>query len=175
MARNCRLSPFPVTGKVRGILHRYPNVACAILPATDRPQLGYWSYNYPGSKSELDYSEIYITPSYNRGNIRVSPSFWYAGNYFGDYFLGGVSSLAYEVTISAEFQRDISLSGRIGEQTFDSSFDYLDYTHWDFGNGKSQNDFNFDHRWYDNDGVNPFLASRKLSDGNLVFSITRNS
>lgn len=135
--------------------------------------IGYWSYFYPGSPSDLDYAEIYITPSYSADNITISPSFWYADNYFGDDFLDGVSSLAYEVTVSADFQRDISVSARVGEQTFESAFDYLDYTYWDIGIGKTWNDFHFDLRWYDTDGIDPFLANPKLGDGELVFGITR--
>lgn len=136
--------------------------------------VGYWSYNYPGSQSDLDYSEIYIIPSYSTENdITISPSVWYADNYFGEDFLDGVSALAYEVTVSASFQRDISVSARVGEQTFESDFDFLDYTYWDIGIGKSWKKFSFDLRWYDTNGVNPFLAPPKLADGKVVFGITR--
>lgn len=135
--------------------------------------VGYWSYFYPKSPSDLDYAEIYVTPSYSFCNVTISPSFWYADNYFGEDFLDGVSSLAYEVTVSADFQRDISISARVGEQTFESEFDALNYTYWDIGIGQTWNNFTFDLRWHDTDGVDPFLANPKLGDGEMVFSITR--
>lgn len=135
--------------------------------------VGYWAYFYPGSPLDLDYGEVYITPSYSAGNITISPSFWYSDNYFGDDFLNGVESLAYEVTVSANFQRDISISARVGEQTFQSKFDALNYTYWDIGIGQTWNHFTFDLRWHDTNGVNPFLANPKLGDGEIVFSITR--
>ncbi|WP_346836466.1 TorF family putative porin [Microbulbifer sp. SAOS-129_SWC] len=135
--------------------------------------IGYWSYNYPGSESQLDYGEFYFTPSYSFSNITISPGFWYADNYFGHDFLRGVSSLAYEVTVSADFQRDISLSAHVGEQTFKSGYSWLNYTYWDFGIAKDWNDFNFSLRWYDTNDIEPFLANPKLADGNIVFGITR--
>lgn len=136
--------------------------------------IGYWSYNYPKSELDLDYAEFYVTPSYSICNFTISPSFWYADNYFGKDFLDGVWALAYEVTVSAESQRDISLSVRVGEQTFESDFDELDYTYWDLGISKNWRDFTFDLRWYDTDGINPFLANPKLANGDIVFSIKRN-
>ncbi|MFC6631768.1 TorF family putative porin [Microbulbifer taiwanensis] len=136
--------------------------------------LGYWSYNYPGSKSNLDYAEIYLTPSYSKDKLSISPSFWYADNYFGEDFLDEVSAFAYEVTLGYDLPRNFSISGRIGEQTFEGRFDFLNFAYYDVGVTQTCGDFSFDLRWYDTDGVDSFFASPKLTDGRWVFGVTRN-
>jgi uncharacterized protein (TIGR02001 family) len=135
--------------------------------------LGYWYYYYPGSHSDLDYGEAYLTPSYTKCDFTISPSFWYSDNYFGEDFLDGVSSLAYEVTLAYDLPDDFQASARVGEQTFGSGFDNLDYTYWDIGVVKTYGDFAFELRWFNNNGVDPFLASPKLTDKEVTFSVTR--
>lgn len=136
--------------------------------------IGYWSYNYPKSAFDLDYGEIYVYVTYTKDKFSVSPSVWYAENYFGEDFLDDVSGIAYEVTFSYQFPKNVSASVRVGEQAFDSSFDNLDFVYWDAGIDWAIDDWSIGLRWYDTDGVDPFLASRKLTDGEFVLGITRN-
>lgn len=136
--------------------------------------IGYWSYNYPKSEFDLDYAEVYLTLGYTWDKFSVAPSFWYADNYFGKDFLDKVHSLAYEITLAYQLPCNLATSLRVGEQTFESSVDYLDFVYYDVGIDWSIGDYSLGLRWYDTDGVDPFLAATKLTDGRFVFGITRN-
>lgn len=135
--------------------------------------IGYWSYNYPGSELNLDYAEVYTYLNYSKDKFSASPSVWWTDNYFGDDFLDGVSALAYEVTLGYEFCPGLTPSLRVGEQTFGSGYDNLDFTYWDIGVDYVVGDWSFGLRWYDTDGVDPFLANPKLTDGDVVIGVTR--
>lgn len=146
----------------------------ATVPETEWSfDIGYWSYNYPKSEFDLDYAEVYLNLSYTWDKLSISPSFWFADNYFGKDFLDDVHALAYEVTLAYELPCDLSTSLRVGEQTFESSVDYLDFVYYDVGIDWSIGDYSLGLRWYDTDGVDPFLAATKLTDGRFVFGITR--
>ncbi len=135
--------------------------------------VGYWSYNYPGSEADLDYGEFYAIGTYTVGSFYVSPSFWYADNYFGKDFLDGVSGLAYAVTAGMQLPGGMDLSARVGEQTFDSGASELDYLYYDVGVSKPVAGFSLSLRWHDTDDVKPGLADPDLADGRFVFSVTR--
>ncbi len=148
--------------------------------------VGYWSYNYPGSRADLDgdgvaedadfdYAELYGILSYQIGNVGLTGSLWYADNYFGDDFFDDVSSLAYHAIVSYALPMGVSVSGRVGEQTFDetSGLPDQDYTYYDVGASKAWRGFTFELRWHDTDDVQPELALSEDADGRLVFSITR--
>ncbi|MFD1215279.1 TorF family putative porin [Microbulbifer celer] len=135
--------------------------------------IGYWSYNYPGSKSSLDYGEVYTYLNYSKGKFSASPSVWWTHNYFGKDFLDGVSALAYEVTFGYEVCPGLTPSLRVGEQTFGSGYDNLEFTYWDIGVDYTIDDWNLGLRWYDTDGIDPFLANPNLADGEVVFGVTR--
>ncbi len=135
--------------------------------------IGYWSYNYPGSELRLDYAEVYTYLNYESGKFSASPSVWWTDNYFGEDFLDDVSALAYEVTLGYEFCEGLASSVRVGEQTFGSGNDDLDFTYWDIGVDYTLGDWSIGLRWHDTDGVSPFLANPKLADGEMVFGVTR--
>ncbi|SDK15292.1 TorF family putative porin [Microbulbifer yueqingensis] len=135
--------------------------------------IGYWSYNYPKSPFDLDYGEVYVYLTWTKDKFSLTPSVWYADNYFGEDFLDEVSALAYELTLAYELPDNFSISVRVGEQTFEDAFDNLDYVYYDLGIDYSIEDWTFDLRWYDTDGIDPFLARPKLADGEVVFSINR--
>ncbi|MFI2809835.1 TorF family putative porin [Microbulbifer sp. M83] len=135
--------------------------------------IGYWSYNYPGSEFSLNYGEVYVYVTWTLDDFSITPSVWYADNYFGEDFLDEVSALAYEVTLAYQLPDNFSASVRVGEQTFESAFDNLNYVYYDLGMDYTIEDWTMDLRWYDTDGVDPFLANPKLADGEWVFSITR--
>ena len=135
--------------------------------------IGYWSYNYPGSELRLDYGEVYTYLNYANGKFFASPSVWWTDNYFGKDFLDDVSALAYEVTFGYEFYEGLASSARVGEQTFGSGNDNLDFTYWDIGVDYTLGDWSIGLRWHDTDGINPFLANPNLADGEMVFGVTR--
>lgn len=135
--------------------------------------IGYWSYNYPGSPSELDYAEVYTYLNYSGDKFSASPSVWWTDNYFGKDFLDGVSALAYEVTFGYEICEGLASSVRVGEQTFGSGYDNLDFTYWDIGVDYTLDKWSIGLRWNDTDGIDPFLANPNLADGELVFGVTR--
>lgn len=135
--------------------------------------LGFWSYNYPRSQSDFDYWEIYAIGTYSIGRFSISPSVWYADNYFGEDFLDGVSGLAYEGTVAWQLPMGFEISARVGEQTFGSGGEGLDYVYYDAGISKDWGNFTFDVRWVDTDGVQPALANPDLAEGEVVASITR--
>lgn len=135
--------------------------------------LGYWSYNYPGSGSNLDYGEVYAYLNYSKDKITISPSVWWTDNYFGEDFLDDVSALAYEVTVGYEFCEGLASSLRVGEQTFDSEYDNLNFTYWDIGVDYTVDEWTIGLRWHDTDGIDPFLANPNLADGEMVFGVTR--
>lgn len=135
--------------------------------------IGYWSYNYPKSEFDLDYAEVYLNLSYTWDKFSVSPSLWYADNYFGKDFLDKKHALAYDITLAYELPCDLAASLQVGEQTFESSVDYLDFVYYNIGIDWSIGDYSLGLRWYDTDGVDPFLAATKLTDGRFVFGITR--
>lgn len=136
--------------------------------------IGFWSYNYPGSELDLDYQESYLIITYTVDKFSAKPSFWYADNYFGKDFLNGVSSFAYDLTLSYEFPLNITLSGVVGRQTFGSSADELDYTYYSLALSRTCGDFSFELSWHDTNGIDPFLADPELADGNVVVGLTRN-
>lgn len=136
--------------------------------------IGFWSYNYPGSEFDLDYQESYLVITYEVNKLSVSPSFWYADNYFGKDFLNGVSAFAYDLTLSYEFPLNITFSGVVGRQTFGSSADELDYTYYSLALSRTCGDFSFELSWHDTNGVEPFLADPELADGAVVVGVTRN-
>jgi len=135
--------------------------------------IGYWSYNYPGSELRLDYGEVYTYLNYTNGKFSASPSVWWTDNYFGEDFLDDVSALAYEVTFGYELYEGLASSVRVGRQTFGSGNDNLDFTYWDLGVDYTLGDWSIGLRWYDTDGINPFLANPNLADGEMVFGVTR--
>lgn len=135
--------------------------------------VGYWAYTYPGSESELDYGEFYAIGTYSTDVFYVSPSVWYADNYFGDDFLDGVSGLAYDLTIGRQLPWGIDASARVGKQTFSSDASELDYLYYDVGGSKALGNFELALRWHDTDDVQPALADTDLADGRLVFSVSR--
>lgn len=135
--------------------------------------VGYWSYNYPGSQSDFDYAEFYAIGTYTVGDFSVSPSVWFADNYFGEDFLDEVNGTAYDVTLAYELPRGFSTSARVGEQTFGSGLGELDYVYYDVGVSKTWGDFTFGLRWHDTDGVDSRLADPDLADGEAVASLTR--
>lgn len=135
--------------------------------------VGYWAYTYPGSTSDLDYGEAYAIGTYSAGSFYVSPSVWYADNYFGSDFLDGIAGIAYDVTVGSQLPGGFDVSARMGEQTFDSAASGLDYRYYDVGVSKSLGDFSFGLRWHDTDDVQPGLAPANLADGRLVLSVTR--
>lgn len=136
--------------------------------------VGYWSFNYPGSEADFDYGEFYAIGTYAVGSFYVSPSVWYADNYFGNDFLDGVSGLAYDLTVGFQLPGGMDASARLGEQTFDSGASELDYVYYDAGVAKTLGGFNLALRWHDTDDVKSGLADPDLADGRLVFSVTRN-
>lgn len=137
--------------------------------------VGYWSYNYPGSQSQLDYGEFYAIGTYTAGDFSVSPSVWYSDNYFGDDFISDeLNSLAYDITFAYELPHGVAASARVGEQTFGSSRSDLDYVYYDVGVSKTLGKFTLGLRWHDTDGVDPDLADPDLADGEAVASLTRN-
>lgn len=135
--------------------------------------VGYFAYFYPGSEVDLDFGEFYAIGTWSAGAFRVSPSVWYADNYFGEDFLNNVSGLAYAVTVAMELPGGVDASARLGEQSFDSGASGLDYIYYDAGVSKALGDFSLALRWYDTDGVEPGLADPKLAEGRVVFSVTR--
>ena len=137
--------------------------------------VGYWHYTYPGSRSDFDYGEFYAIGTYEVGQLSFSGSLWYAPDYFGDDFFGDGSSLAYQGGAAYAFANGFSVSGTVGEQTFDqpSGLGDQDYTYWDIGVSKDWKGFNLDLRWHDTDGVKSDLAAPYLADGRLVFSVSR--
>ncbi|WP_193166279.1 TorF family putative porin [Microbulbifer hainanensis] len=135
--------------------------------------IGYWSYNYPGSPLSLNYAEAYGYLNYANDKLSISPSIWWTDNYFGDDFLGSVSATAYEVTIGYELGQGFTPSFRVGQQTFGSGYDNLDFMYWDIGMDYAHDEWTVGLRWYDTDGVDPFLANPKLADGEVVFGVTR--
>lgn len=137
--------------------------------------VGYWFYTYPGSESDLNYGEAYAIGTYSQGRFYVSPSVWYADNYFGEDFLDDVHGIAYDVTVGWEFPWQINASARLGEQTFTSGGDGLDYTYYDIGATKSVAGFDLSLRWHDTDGVEvpAFIVDEALADDRIVFSVSR--
>ncbi|WP_444889879.1 TorF family putative porin [Microbulbifer sp. DLAB2-AA] len=144
------------------------------LPETEiNLNIGYWSYNYPKSEFDFDYAETYLTLSFTVDKLTISPSLWYSNNYFGRDFLNNVDSLAYEATFSLELASYMDISVHLGEQTFESSYDHLNYGYYDAGIDWKISDYTLGLRWYDTDGVDPFLAAKNLTDGRFVFKVTR--
>lgn len=135
--------------------------------------VGYWAYTYPGATGDFDYGELYAIGTYTAGSFYVSPSIWYADNYFGKDFLDEVSGIAYDVTVGTQLPGGIDLSARVGEQTFGSNASGLDYFYYDVGVTKPVGDFSLGLRWHDTDDVQPGLAPTDLADGRVVFSVTR--
>lgn len=136
--------------------------------------LGYWWYTYPGATSDLDFAELYAIGTYAVGDFSVSPSAWYTDNYFGEDFLDGVSGLAYDVTVSWSLPRDFSLSARVGEQTFGSGGEGLDYIYYDAGVSKSWGDLTLDLRWVDTGDVDDTLTAgdSDLAKGEAMLTVT---
>lgn len=135
--------------------------------------VGVWSYNYPGSEFDFDYWEAYAMATYAAGALSITPSVWYADNYFGEDFIDEMNGLAYEVASAYRLPRGFSVSARVGEQTFGSGRDDLDYTYWDLGIAKDIGRFTWDLRWHDTDDISATLADPDLADGELVLSLTR--
>lgn len=135
--------------------------------------VGAWSYNYPGSQSDFDYTEYYAILTHAAGGLSVSPSLWYTDNYFGDDFLDEVNGMAYDVTVAHDLPRQYSVSARVGEQTFGSGRSDLDYVYYDIAVAKDWRDFTVELGWYDTDDVDPQLADPDLADGEAVLSLTR--
>lgn len=135
--------------------------------------VGYWAYTYPGSGQDFEFGEAYAIGTYSLGRLSISPSIWYTGNYFGEDFLDGVSGLAYDATLSWQLAEDLVVSGRIGEQSFGSGGEGLDYRYYDAGVTKTLGGFDIDLRWQDTDDLAPALADPALGEGELVLSVTR--
>jgi uncharacterized protein (TIGR02001 family) len=133
--------------------------------------VGYWYYTYPGSSldPDPDYGEAYAIGTYSQGPFYVSPSVWYADEYFGADYDG----LAYDVTVGWEFPWGIEASARIGEQTFSSAADNLDYTYYDIGASKSVAGFDLGLRWHDTDDGAALAGDPDLADSRVVFSVSR--
>lgn len=135
--------------------------------------VGAWSYNYPGSRSDFDYTEYYVILTRAAGDLSISPSLWYTDNYFGDDFLEDVNGFAYDITVAYDLPRQFSVSARVGEQTFGSGTGELDYVYYDVAVAKDWRDFTVKLGWYDTDGIDPQLADPDLGDGEAVLSLTR--
>ncbi|SFR47443.1 conserved hypothetical protein [Marinobacter daqiaonensis] len=136
--------------------------------------VGYWLYTYPGSESDFDYSELYAVGTWTAGDLSISPSVWYAPNYFGEDFLDGVEGLAYDLTLSHALPWDMGASARIGKQTFHSGGDGLDYLYYDIGVTRAVGEFSLGLRWHDTDDVDAALVGdTDLADGRFVVNITR--
>lgn len=137
--------------------------------------VGYWYYYYPGAESDFDYAEIYAILTYTMANTDIAPSVWYADDYFGEDFFDNESSLAYQVALTHTFPPGFSISGAVGEQTFDepNGLGDQDFTYWNIGVSQPWGGFTFDLRWHDTDGVQADLAPGELVDGRLVGRVTR--
>lgn len=137
--------------------------------------IGYWHYHYPGAQSDYDYGEFYASASYGLESVNTSLSVFYADDYFGDDFFGNGSSFAYQGKLTYVYSNNLSLSARLGRQTFDqpSALSSQDYTYFDAGLSAPWIGFVLDLRWYDSKGVEASLAPEQLSDGRLVFRVSR--
>lgn len=147
--------------------------------------VGFWSYNYPGSRSDLDgdgdtesasfdYWELYAILGYSIGKFTVSPSVWYADNYFGDDALDDVSSVAYDVTVSYALPQNFSVSARVGRQTFDETPGLvdIDYSYYDAGVSYTIRSITFDLRYFDTNGIRSALVNPNLADSRWVYGAT---
>ncbi|HKJ71014.1 MAG TPA: TorF family putative porin [Gammaproteobacteria bacterium] len=137
--------------------------------------VGYWYYTYPGSNIDYDFGELYGNLTYTLGDLSLTGSLWYSDNYFGKDFFDGVSSLAYHGVVAYQLPMGFSVSGRVGEQTFDenSGLPNQDYQYYDAGISANWKGFTADLRWYDTTGVEPQLSVKEDADGRWVFSVTR--
>ncbi len=136
--------------------------------------VGYWIYTYPGSESDFDYSELYAIGTWTSGDLSVSPSIWYAPNYFGEDFLDDVEGLAYDLTLSHAFAENLNASVRLGKQTFHGGGAGLDYLYYDLGVSKTLGDFSLGLRWHDTeDAKAALIGDTDLAEGRLVVNVTR--
>ncbi len=137
--------------------------------------VGFWYYTYPGSDIDYDFGEAYGYLTYSLGDLSLTGSLWYADNYFGKDFFDDVSSLAYHGIVAYQLPLGFSVSGRVGEQTFDETNGLTDqdYLYYDIGLSADWKGFAADLRWHDTDDVEPDLAAEEDADGRWVFSVSR--
>lgn len=136
--------------------------------------VGYWAYTYPGSQSDFDYGEFYAIGTWTQGDLSISPSVWYADNYFGTDFLDGVRGVAYDLTIGHALPWDMHASARLGQQTFHNGGEGLDYLYYDLGVAKTAGDFIIGLSWHDTqDAQAALVGDTDLAEGRLVLNITR--
>ena len=150
-------------------LDPYIGYANAIGDTAFSYDVGYWLYTYPGAESDFDYSELYAIGTWSGEQLSISPSVWYADDYFGEDYSG----LAYEVTGAWQLPRDLEVSATVGEQTFGSDADEFDYVYYNAGITQTLGDWSLDVRWHDTDDVDSGFVDPDLAEGNLVFGVTR--
>jgi len=130
--------------------------------------VGYSQYTYPGSPFDIDYGEAYAIGSYRQGDFYVSPSVWYAKDYFGFEYDG----IAYDVTLGMELPWELQASARVGEQTFTDEGSDADYLYYDVGATKTLGGFDLSLRYHDTDDAELAAGDSDLADGRLVFSVS---
>ena len=138
--------------------------------------VGYFAYSYPRSDQDFDFAEFYAIGTWTSGDLSISPSVWYAQDYFGPDFLGEASSVAYDLTISHALPWTMEVSARVGEQAFhgDGSIsEGVDYLYYDAGITKTAGDFSLGLRWHDTEDAFALIGDEDLIDGRVVFNITR--
>lgn len=135
--------------------------------------VGYWHYFYPGSESDLDFGELYAIPSYSTGPWGASLELWYALDYFGNDFFDDTPAFAYAGEVTRELGR-VTLSGRLGQQTFDGPGDLpdQDYVYYDLGVSGDWRGLTLEASWHDTDGVREELAAPDAVDGRFVVGIS---
>ncbi|MGK0473462.1 MAG: hypothetical protein ACJAR0_003958 [Candidatus Azotimanducaceae bacterium] len=153
----------------------YIGFSSAVADTNWRYDLGYWHYHFPGAQADFDYGEFYGTVSYGPENVNASFSVFYADDFFGSDFFGDGSSVAFHGKFIYSLDNDVSLSARVGRQTFDEPVALVDqnYTYYDIGVSKRWIGFTLDLRWHDTVGVKSDYVAGSLADGRLVARVSR--
>jgi len=119
-----------------------------------RPELGpvstdfgWFHYFYPGTP-DSDYGEA-------KGTASISPTemlkLGSAAYYAPDYAQSGDDAFYIEGNTTVALPHDISLSGALGLQTFDSGVGLSDYATWNVGASYTWKAVTFDLRYHDTD------------------------